>query len=416
MRRGRIFIYIGLILILGLVAVVLLLQGVFGQTAAPDDATAGTGDQPVETVVQESRMVNVVYTAQDIIRGQEIGEGMVEMRQIPEDQFTDGMFVEVGEVVGRIARYDLFVELPLQEEFLAFTPDELGSSGSDAALLIPSGMVAVSIPIDRLSSVSYGLRRGDAVNVIVTLLFVDLDTDFQSILPNNTSAVIAPGPAIVVAPTGGDPSGTSEAATATITVDELLQTLTAQVVSGGQVSPRGRLELDPTLGQPFYVVPAENQRPRLVSQTLIQGAMVLQLGTFSLEGIDVQIDQQIADQEAAAAQSQDQAAQQGDGSGATVTAEPVTYEQPDIITLVVSPQDAVTLNYILQGGARISLAMRSAHDDNSPIQTEAVTLRFLLDQYNLRVPAKQPFGLEPRIDLLDAPVLLNDTIEPQTDQ
>lgn len=415
MRRGRIFIFVGLFLILGLVAVVVFLTqtDILNTDGGGTSNTNGT-EPPTSTVVEESRMVNVVYTAQDIIRGQEIGEGMVEMRQIPEDQFTDGMFVEVGEVVGRIARYDLLVELPLQEGFLAFSPDELGSSGSDAALLIPSGMVAVSIPIDRLSSVSYGLRRGDAVNVIVTLLFVDLDTDFQSLLPNNTSAVIAPGPAIVVGPTGGDRSAASE--TATITVDELLQTLTAQVVSGGQVSPRGRLELDPTLGQPFYVVPAESQRPRLVSQTLIQGAMVLQLGTFSLEGIDVQIDQQIAEQEAAAAQAQDQADQQGDGSGTTVTAEPVAYEQPDIVTLVVSPQDAVTLNYILQGGARISLAMRSAHDDNSPIQTEAVTLRFLLDQYNLRVPAKQPFGLEPRIDLLEAPVLLNDTNEPQTDQ
>jgi pilus assembly protein CpaB len=416
MRRGRIFIYIGLILILGLVAAVLLLQGVLNPSVPTD---IGAGDI-IQVTQEPTNLIDTVVVNQSILRGQEISEGMVEIRQIPEEQVQDGMFTDVEEVIGRIARYDLISDLPLQEAHLAFTPDELGSSGSDAALLIPSGMVAVSVPMDRLSGVSYGLRRGDSVNVIVTMLFVDLDSDFQSVLPNNTSAVIAPGPAIVVtqdraAQQGGEPGDVASQ----ISVDELLQTLTAQVVTGGFISPKGRLELDPTLGQPFYVVASESQRPRLVSQTLIQGAMVLQMGTFSLEGINVEVDQQIADQEAAAEQAQAAQADQGaegDGGGAAVSAEPVQHVNPDIITLVVSPQDAVTLNYVLHGGARLSLAMRSAHDDNSPIQTEAVTLRFLLDQYNLRVPAKQPFGLEPRIDVLVAPVLLNDIIPPQPEQ
>jgi hypothetical protein len=83
---------------------------------------------------------------------------------------------------------------------------------------------------------------------------------------------------------------------------------------------------------------------------------------------------------------------------------------PDVITLVVSPQDAVTLNYLIFSGAQLTLALRGTGDDTIEL-TEAATLQFLLDQYNISVPAKLPYGLEPRINDLVPPVLLND-IEP----
>lgn len=72
-----------------------------------------------------------------------------------------------------------------------------------------------------------------------------------------------------------------------------------------------------------------------------------------------------------------------------------------MITLVVTPQDAVTLNYImLNKGAKINLVMRSAGDTQVG-KTEAVTLQFLMDQYNIPFPSKLPYGLEPRVDCLD---------------
>jgi pilus assembly protein CpaB len=185
-----------------------------------------------------------------------------------------------------------------------------------------------------------------------------------------------------------------------VTTNELLQTLTAQIVAGGTVSPIGRLDLDPTLGQPFYIVPSETQRPRSVSQTLIQNAMVLHLGTFELPGQ--------AEAEAAAAAAAEEAAAEAEAAGEPPPPEaaPVVVP-PDVITLVVSYQDAVTLNYLVLNGARLSLAMRPA-EDATISETEAVTLQFLLDQYNIFVPARQPYGLEPRIDQLLFPALPND--------
>jgi pilus assembly protein CpaB len=76
---------------------------------------------------------------------------------------------------------------------------------------------------------------------------------------------------------------------------------------------------------------------------------------------------------------------------------------PDVITLIVRPQDAVTLNFILlaqpHSAAQLSLALRGA-DDSSRENTLPVTLGFLLEQYQIPVPAKLPYSLNPRIDVL----------------
>jgi pilus assembly protein CpaB len=69
----------------------------------------------------------------------------------------------------------------------------------------------------------------------------------------------------------------------------------------------------------------------------------------------------------------------------------------------------VTLNYLIYSGAQLTLALRSAGDDTR-VQTEAATLDFLLTQYNVPVPVKLPYGLEPRIDELASPQLPNDAV------
>jgi Flp pilus assembly protein CpaB len=79
---------------------------------------------------------------------------------------------------------------------------------------------------------------------------------------------------------------------------------------------------------------------------------------------------------------------------------------PDIVTLIVSPQDATSLTYMLYNGAKITLALRGAND-SSRIETEAATLQFLLSQYAIPVPAKLPYATEPRVDALEEPFLIN---------
>jgi len=219
------------------------------------------------------------------------------------------------------------------------------------------------------------------------MLFVDLDANFQSRLPNNTAAVIGAGPNVLL--TVEDEEG---GASSTIISDPTLNALTAQVATGGSTSPQGQAVLDPVLNQPFYVVPSEAQRARLVSQTLLQDIVVLHMGNFLY-----------TDEKGNEVENAYQSESPGlDSTGQPLPAPPQA--PPDIITLIVSPQDAVTLNYLLYSGAELTMALRSIGDDSFS-STEAVTLDYLLNTYNIPVPSKLPYGMEPSTDSLTPPTL-----------
>jgi pilus assembly protein CpaB len=364
MRLGRLLIVLAIVVILGLVAVYALLN-LGNQPAAGDTAAAST--------------IDIVMVVQPIPRGGIISADELGYLAYPANQTIEGMFTNVSDVVGKRARYDLATGIPLTSNMVVETAGEVAQTGSDTALLIPSGMVAFPIPIDRFSSLAYAVRAGDHVNVIATMLLVDLDGNFQTIQPNNTGAILGPGGAVL--------SGQQEAdsVTSTLTIDPLINALTAQVVSGGPASPQGQAQTDPLTNQTFYVIPSEPQRPRLVSQTLLQDIVILHVGNFlytDQNGNEVQPPSTSVD--------------------AAGNAVPSSVNPPDLITLIVSPQDAVTLNYLIYAGADLTLALRSSGDD-SMVTTEAVTLEYLLQTYNIPVPTKLPYGLAPRVDSLNSP-------------
>jgi len=387
MRRGRIFFYLAFIIILGVVAFVVIWQ----RFLQPSARQAGA-PQPTPVV----NTVNVIVVTQRVARGTALSGAVLGMVPVPQELFYEGMFSNIADVEGRLAKFDLEAGVPLTRGMLVDTAEELSGTGSVAALSIPRGMVAVSIPVSRLSSVSYAPQSGDHVNVIVTMLLVDIDSDFQTILPNRNVSVIAPGTG--AATLGG--SGTSEAAgqaggTSQETGINITETSSLVAVSGGgQV---GKATQDPLLGQTFYHIPSEkSQRPRMVSQNLLQDAIVLKVGNFPYEGQPEPTPQPAEGQEG---QTQQQA---GEGEQAPAPPPP-----PDVITLIVAPQDAITLNYLLYSGAQLTMALRAAQDDTR-VQTESVTLQFLLEKYNISVPAKLPNGMEPPVMFLQQPMLQND--------
>jgi pilus assembly protein CpaB len=139
----------------------------------------------------------------------------------------------------------------------------------------------------------------------------------------------------------------------------------------------------------------------MVSQNLLQDAIVLQVGDFSYLA---QEEASPAAQGEAAQPTEGEQQQQQQGEGEPAAAPP---PPPDVITLIVTPQDAITLNYLVYSGAQLTLALRAAQDDTR-VQTESVTLQFLLEQYNISVPAKLPNSMEPPVRDLKAPELIND--------
>ena len=360
-KSGLILIVIALIMILLLVVAGFLLKDrLFGLVGG------GNGGQsvmlPTPTPIQD--LARIVVLAQPVPRGTEVNDSMLTTVAYPQGEMIAGLFyTDPQAVIGLRTKFDLPQGIPLTPSLLTEQP-----VGSFAAVQIPRGMVAVSIPANRLQMVSYALMPGDHVNLMASLLLLDIDTDFQTRLPNFTASVAVPGPA------GTNEQGATGPTTATTTIS-----------SGGIGSTQGRTELDPVLNQAVYVVPSEAQRPRLISHTIVQDAMVLWVGDFPVDG---KIDTTQPTPTPVPAEG-------GEAAPAPAVV------RPDIITIVVSPQDAQTVKFLLDAGANLSMALRSAGDDQR-IPTEAVTLQLVLDQYGIPYPAKLPYGLEPPVLKLPA--------------
>jgi Flp pilus assembly protein CpaB len=352
MRRGRILLFLVLIVLVGLV----VLYVAFTQL--------GGGQVAVPTQVPT---VQVYYAAQNIPQGTTITREMLGTFSLPPENVAEVMFTvgEEANLVGQTARFTLDQGTLITSSMVGTAPGEL--PGPAWAVQIPSGMVAVAIPTNRLATAAYAVNDGARVNVNACMLFVDVDPAFQTVLPNFTAVLTGTG-----------------------FLPETLPVLSVNIASGGEVSQQGRVELDPTLQQPIYAVPSESQRPRLVCQTVLQDVVVMNLGNFTL---------------------------QAPSADPNATPSPAQVQQesaPDIITLMVTPQDSIALNYFVYSGAMLSMALRNPND-NSRIDAQAVTLTSLLTQYNISLPSKLPYAQQPRLDVLTPPLLPNDliTVQPQ---
>ncbi len=379
MRLGRLLLLVALVLVVGLAAVYFLSQN--------GSSTQLTQEQIAATEAAK-QTVPVVYLAQPVVRGEVITGEKLAVSNLPKNDVPDVMFNTVSEVIGKMARFDLEQGVFLTSGMVM---DDLtmGSSdvGSEHATLIPEGMVAFPVPINRFSSVAYGISKGDRVNVIVTLAMVDLDTQFQSILPNQTAGVLTPGGNVLLG------SGV-------VLMGEQYANIVSQSVAAGPNSVQGRAELDALLDQPFYYVPSEAQRSRVVSQMILQNVVVLHVGTFPVYN---ESGQQVV------LATPEPANQQQNNNQPTPTPQP-KQAPPDIVTLIMWPQEAVTLNYLIYTGAELTLALRSPSDTTQTL-TDAVTLQYLMDVYRIPLPVRLPYGTQPRVDDLVPPVLENDATE-----
>jgi pilus assembly protein CpaB len=74
--------------------------------------------------------------------------------------------------------------------------------------------------------------------------------------------------------------------------------------------------------------------------------------------------------------------------------------------LIVTPQDALALNWALKARADLMLTLRGP-GDAALTETSSVTLQFLLENYSIAVPTSLPYGPEPAVYLPSNPGLPN---------
>ena len=329
-------------------------------------------------------MGQLVLAVQDMPRGSEVIEDAITAAPWPLDQLPPSAIINPADAIGLLVRRDIKRGEPLLESLLVENALEVAEAGSDWALYIPEGKVAISIPAPRLSGY-YGsnlLRDGDHVNILVSFLMVDLDEDFQTILPNITVPVALTDLSGAALGSGGETGGEGESAGAA-----------GQPFGSFVPIPGGPSGLFPA-----YIVPSETgQRPRLVTQQIIQDAIVLGVGAFLGD-----------DEDGVAAEP---TPIPDPDVPPTATPEggpppPTPIPPPETVTLIISPQDSTALTYFMHSPVKFTFALRSA-SDTTLADTTAVTLEYILEQFRIELPTVLPYGLEPAIRRVDVPALDN---------
>jgi len=371
MRRGRFLILIALLLVLSLagIFIAVFLSGGLSAFLGNRPPAAGTppanGATEVVLTATPEPVLQILAAGQNLQRGAVIPTEALIAIPWPTSIVPPSAITNPVSIVGTRARYTIARGEPIFSTMIVQSLLQLSPTGSDAAAQIPPGFVGISIHYSRTNGVALGIKDGDHVNVIVSWAIVDIDQQFQTILPNKSTVLNPP-----------NPDGTLNLAPSVVAV----------VNEGGAPgSPTGRGEVGVNTNETFYVIPSEGQRPRLVTQGIIQDALVLHIGDFRAEKPTVIEPTQTA------------------VPNATPSAPPpptATPSPPDIITLVVSPQDSLVLNYVNRivekypGAVVVTLTLRSA-GDTSRVDTEGVTLQYMFQKFNIALPAKLNYGVGP---------------------
>jgi len=288
-RRSRLLLLVGIILavVAGLLAFTMLRK------------PAPVPEQPVTTR-------KVAVASQDIAMGKTIDPLAVELRDWPADTAPADAVINLADLSGKYAKTAIFSGQVVQAKMVA-DRKELAETGELGSILVPPGMVAYPFPISELSGVSYALRTGDRVDVLITFHFLDVDKDTQVSLPLKRNI-------------SGD-------------------------IEGKQI-------------------------PRLVSQLTLQNIEVLRVGSWYIPPTTVET------------------------QTTTKEGEPApTPPPPAVITLLVSQQDALVLQFAKEAQALVEFALRNPNDAE-PASAESVTLDYILARFNITVPVKREESLE----------------------
>lgn len=405
--RPRTLILIILVLVVGAAAVVLVVINQGGSGGLLDNLLPGSnsvvdtssdsaeGDaEPgiaVPLATPALRLESVVVAKIDLPIGERIRADLVQMEERPDDNIAlQGAytFADVETVIGRIARVPISKGQAILRPMVDFNPTTVAPSGSDLALYVDPGKVAVSFPIDKFAGIAYALRPGDLVDALMTVRVVEVDPEFNTALPNATERVIETeliaGRAFLFPPTT---QGRLEFITE---IQQVVEFVPSDIFIEGQ-------DFEP--GTPI---------PKRVTQLTIQQAEVLWVGTWR----DPREFEKAAEAQQALLEAQ--GAEGAESAGAPEGGEGVVDEEategerfetkPDVIILSMLSQDALALKWALERGIDIDLALRS-QGDRTVFVTTGVTLPQIVDQGGLALPEPTDFDLHPRIEDAEIPSL-----------
>ena len=376
-------------------------QGV-SELPRQEDEVGEPGEEGEDDGLQtDAALVEVVVARVTIPAGERIRPELVEIELRPGDNIAiraGVTFNSIEQIDGEIARTVIPAGKEILVDMVALSATDLDQIGSDLALHIQDGRVAIAFPINQYIGAGYAMRPGDFVDVMMSFNLVEYDIEFQTPLPNITSLV--------------------DEAALLLNEEFLLPAIT-----------QGRLELVPEIDQVAEITPRDigngagsqalisEQVPRRVTQMAMQQLEVLWVGTWRsayvngwegpnnpiFEGAD-------PNTELTPSQREFLLTTYGINAPTVGVLESIINNRrelisPDLVILSLPLQDALTLKWAYEEpGIDIDLVLR-AQGDNALFTTTSVSLPQLVEQAGLVIPEANQYGLEPYLGVSVIPRL-----------
>lgn len=379
--RLRIFLILFVVLLLAAVAVVLVVSNLGGLSllsgngnsdgTTSDNQTDGVSQEallPTPTATPAMRFIEVLVARVRLMPGTVITSELLTVELRPEDNVAvraNYTFSNPEELEGRIVGTEIPPGQAILNSMLALNSTDLASFGSDLALYVSRGNVAVAFPIDQYSGIAYSMRPGDRVDVFMSLTLQRVDEEFQSPLPN------------------------------------VLQLVDQEALLAGEYfffpdTFNGRLAFIPEISTIGFIIPPEGvaAATRQVTQLTIQQAEVLWVGTWN----DPRIEARANDANAGQSISPEVPVPTPSSSSFPPRVERV----PDLVILSMTAQDALLLKWALEVGIDIHLALR-AQGDGTVYVTTSVSLPQMIEQSGITIPEQGEFREYPAIDQIPTP-------------
>jgi len=349
-----------------------------GESTSPSVDGEEEPELPTPTPTPMVRFESVVIADRPLPVGERLREDLLTTERRPTSNIAlqgGYTFTDTEQLIGQIVKTDIALGQAILAPMIALDPTDLAATGSDIALYVDQGLVAVAFPIDQYSGAAYAMRPGDMVDVLMSMPVVELDPEYNTKLPNVTQRVdelaLAEGRDFLFPPA----------------LEGRLELVEPLNLVGEVSGPLSEDDEDKS-----------TQVPRRITQLTIQQAEVVWVGTWQ---DPVELERQAAQ---AAAQAE-LAAVNSDLPVPTPTPLPIRLEaEPDVVILSLSAQDALALKWSLERGLDIDLVLRSPND-TTVFATNSVSLPVLVDNGALRIPEKNEFGVDPSLYKLDFPTL-----------
>ena len=339
-NRGLVIIALVLIVVVVIAAAAYFYMQQLGNQAEP--AVEPTPEvPPLETTA-------IVVAVQTIPRGMQVSveDNAIVLQEWPVESLPPEYYTTLEEVDGKFSRMEIPRGMPVLPEMLGRPGGMLSVSGSAAALFEPEDRVAYAIPFDMQGAVGWAIQPGDRVDVLAALNMVPRYTEFIESGVNQFTYLQS----------GGE--------------EDVAQT-----------SPFGRFEQLPN-GQWAAIHPLENPvpvEPMLLVQMTVQDAVVWHVGTWEETEEPAPVVQEV--------DTGDEAGVLSGGIAPQAAPTPMPVAEPvreaDLVTLLVTRQDALILKYLHEMGADLDLALRPAGVTGTVLDTQAIWFRFIVDRYQL---------------------------------